>query len=452
MTWRMLLFIPAVLAGILVFRVLQPEPGTDSGLEVTQGPQRVPVEAMPVTERPIDIAVEGFGRVEPDQRWEGVSQVDGRVIATIADLAEGTIVTQGAELLRIDPRSYEIARDRAAANLDIARADLAELNARVSSLQEQLTLEREIEAVIQADVDRRLALIERGASASSTMDQARRDLLSQQWRVLDLENQLDLIPVQRSSAEATVRTREVELEDAERSLANTVITAPFTGRVLEEDAAVGEYIRVGEPLVTLAGLTSVEVVAEMQPSDVAEAFQLLVPDLGAMLQEIDLQDQDTAIQALRAAGLTPLVSPSEREDVIYPADIVRIDGTLDEATGTIGLVVRVTQDGRPNLSNRRPPLPNGAFVRVRLRATTEKAWLSVPRDALRTDGAQRYVYVADADDTLARRAAELLGRANGDAVIDAELQAGDRIIVIPPSPAIIGQPLEVMLPAQATTQ
>ncbi|RVT86665.1 HlyD family efflux transporter periplasmic adaptor subunit [Rhodobacteraceae bacterium CCMM004] len=442
MNWRALLFIPAVAAGVFLFVIQQR--GDDAPEAAATEMIARPVEALDAEPGPIEVVITGFGRVEAVRTWEAVSQVDGRVLKAAEALAAGSIVEAGSTLLRVDPRSYEIARDRAAANLQTAEAQLAELDAQAESLSEQIALERRIEAVFQGERDRQRQLLDRGAVAESRLEQAERDLITQQRRVLDIQNQIDLISVQRVSAEATRRTREVELEEAERDLSNTEIVAPFTGRVLEEDVSEGEYIRPGDRLLTLAAVEAVEIAAEVQPSEVGAALPLLLPsaDDGSVL--LDLSDQDTARQALSASGIQAVVILNQGGRHEYEARIARVDGTIDDATGTIGLVVVVPDGGLPDLSRRRPPLTIGAFVSVEFRGTTRSDWRAIPRGAVQSEAGETFVYVADDADTLRRRSAERLGQANGRAIIDAALEAGDRILAAPPEPAILGQNLAVV--------
>ncbi len=441
MNWRALLFIPAVAAGVFLFMIQQ---RSDDAAEATATEAIArPVAALNAEPAPIDIVITGFGRVEAVRTWEAVSQVDGRVLSAAEALAAGSIVEAGSTLLRVDPRSYEIARDRAAANLQTAEAQLAELDAQAESLSEQIALERRIEAVFQAERDRQRQLLDRGAIAESRLEQAERDLITQQRRVLDIQNQIDLIPVQRVSAEATRRTREVELEEAERDLSNTEIVAPFKGRVLEEDVSEGEYIRPGDRLLTLAAVDAVEISAEVQPSEVGAALSLLLPSADDGSALLDLSDQDAARQALNASGIEAVVILSQGGRHEYAGQIERVDGTIDESTGTIGIVVRVPNGGLPDLDLRRPPLTIGAFVSVAFRGTTGSDWRAIPRGSLQSEAEETFVYVADAADTLRRRPAERLGQVNGRAIIDATLEDGDRLLVAPPEPAILGQSLSV---------
>ena len=442
MNWRALLFLPAVALGVYLFIVQQPEEA--ESVAATAGPRAATVVAVSGTPAPVEITIMGFGRVEAVRTWEAVSQVDGRVLETIEGLASGLVVEAGSRLLLVDPRSYEIARDRAAANLQTAEAQLLELDAQEDSLTGQIALEQRIEAVLQTESDRQRQLLDRGAVAESRLEQAERDLITQQRRVLDIQNQIDLLPVQRVSLEATRRTREVELEEAERDLSNTAIVAPFTGRIVEEAVSNGEYVRPGDRLLTLAAVDAVEIAAEVQPGEVGAALSLLLPssDDGAAL--LDLADQDAARQALRASGVTASVVLEQGGQHVYPAQIERVDGTIDDTTGTIAIVVRVTEGTQPDLDLRRPPLTIGAFVAVEFTGTTASPLRTVPRDAVQNDADGRFVYVADAADSLQRRSAEHLGRAQGRAIIDAALEEGDRLLVAAPDPAILGQPLTVL--------
>lgn len=358
------------------------------------------------------------------------------------ELAEGVIVPAGATLLSIDPRNYEIARDRAAANLETARAQLAELDAQEENTREQIALERRIEAVTQAEFDRRERLVASGAAANATLEQAQRDLITQQRRVLDLENQLALIPVQRISAEATIRTRTVELEEAERNLANVLITAPFQARIATADAEVGEYVRVGQSLVTINGMAVADITAEVQPEDMRGVLRLLLPNIADMGPRV-LSDPNAASRALALAGITATVRNTQNGQTdTWPAETIRLDGSVDESTGTLGIVVRVENPSVADPETFRPPLANGAFVEVVFSGTVAAPLIAVPRSAVLEDDGTAYVYIVDADGRLARQDVTLGGRAGGDVIVRDGLEPGSRVLLAAPQPAILGMALD----------
>ncbi|WP_299744234.1 efflux RND transporter periplasmic adaptor subunit [uncultured Tateyamaria sp.] len=436
MTWRILLFVPAIAVGIGAFIWINgsgPEPATGNGARPL-----VPVRVTQVVLEPVTVSVTGYGRVEPVRTWQGISRVDGQIIATTNALAVGGFVQAGEVIIEVDPRDYEIARDRALANLAIAETELAELNAQEENTAEQLALEQQIEAVIQADVDRRASLVESGSTAIASLEQAQRDLIAQQRQVLDLENALALYPVQRQSAEATLASRQVDVEEAERNLANTKIVAPFEGRVLEETVSEGVYIRPGDQLLTIAGIDVVEIVAEVQPAAMSDALSLLIPDATDVINRFNPFETDAAIKALGAAGISATVVLSQGNEYRYPARLARLDGSVDNTTGTVGIVVEVQDAGRPDPATRRPPLTNGAFVAVLFHGLTDEAQAVVPRSALIEEEGSAYVYVVDPDSRLQRRAVTIAGRSAGDMVISSGLASGDTLVLTPPEPAIIG--------------
>ena len=59
------------------------------------------------------------------------------------------------------------------------------------------------------------------------------NFLSQQSQVVNLKNQLALIPDNRSTSEAQVKVNESRLEEARRQLSKTTITLPLTARVAQ---------------------------------------------------------------------------------------------------------------------------------------------------------------------------------------------------------------------------
>lgn len=439
MNWRMLLFFPALALGVVLFlwqiRTL-PEQGSDA-VEVA------PVAVRVVSIAPINITtrVSGFGRVKPHRTWEAVSRVDGDIVEVFDDLSEGVIVPEGATLLRIDPRDYEIARDRGAANLETAEAQLAELDAQEVNTGEQITLERQIENVLQAEFNRQKRLVANGTAPAVAVEQSQRELLSQQRRVLDLENQLALFPVQRVSIQATLRTRTVELEGAERDLANVKFTAPFRARVATTEAEVGEYIRVGTTVLTLHGVEAADITAEVQPDEMRAALQLLLPDLETMGPGV-FDDPNAANRALELAGITAIVRNTRNgQSDSWPARIIRLDGSVDQTTGTLGIIVRVDNPARPDPATRRAPLPTGAFVEIEFTGTVSEPVLSLPRASVMRDETGSFVYVVGENGGLARQSVSIAGRAGGDVVIETGLARGARVLLAAPQPAIIGMPL-----------
>ncbi|MEM7695824.1 MAG: hypothetical protein AAF318_15345 [Pseudomonadota bacterium] len=432
------MIIPGLAVGVGAFIVLT----RDEAPPVTQrAPEPLAVRAVDVTPTAVAGRAEGFGRVRATRRFEGVSEVEGRVTALADTLTEGAFITAGTVYARIDQRDYEIAKARAAAALESARASLAEIAAREDAARANLVLEERVEALAAADLERKRSLVERGTNAQITVDQSERDLVNQTRRVQELKNELALYAVQRVSAEASIASSTVDLEEAERNLESTVLRVPFDARVVSETLEVGEYVRPGDSLVELDDVAAADITVEVQPAALRAMFSVGAGD--ATAAPIAFTDPDAFDAFIARVGLTATVHLGfSGADVTWPGRPLRTDGSIDETTGTVGVIVRVDDpygavDGRGG-----PPLTVGAFVRVVFETRAVAGRITVPREAVRraADGAA-FVYVALPDDTLGRRAVTLSAPVNGAIIVEAGLEAGDRVVLSRPQPPILGMPL-----------
>ena len=237
---------------------------------------------------------------------EGAS--DQQTIAAEADLAN-------AEAIR---RQAQAAYDRVAGNADIgARPEAAQL--------EQAT-----NAVNAAQA--RLADLQRGASAADIAAararvqraQAQLDLLAAtnpadvaeaESAVRQAQAQLDLVEAgvrdeTIAVAEADVQAAEAALTQAQAALAEMELRAPFAGTVASLNAAVGEQITAGAPVVVLGDLTRWQIETE----DLTEFDAVNVKPGDAVTITFD------ALPGLEKDGVVKLVRPigeNNRGDIVY---------------------------------------------------------------------------------------------------------------------------------------
>ena len=442
MNWRGLLFFPAVAIGIGLY-ALQMRGGPDAATALSD-PEPVAVRVHVVEQKPITVRFSGFGRVEPVRSWEAISQIDARVLYALEELAVGSVLPAGAEVMRADPRDYEINLSKAEANLASVRAQLDELEAQETNTAALLALEQEIEAFLRNDYERTRTLAERGTVSNAVLEQANRDLLNQQRQVLDLTNALNLYPVQRVSIESTIATREVELEEAQRDLDNTSIVLPFRGRIAEKNVSEGQYVRPGDRLFTLHGVDVAEIVAAVQPLDLGDALAILTPQ--EMRPDFVLGDDVLAIELLEHFDWTVSVRQTMGgRQYTWPATLNRYVASVDSETGTVGLVVRVTDPVHADASAPRPPLNNGAFVEVIFERRTDERVLAIPRSALRSDpDGSAHVFTVAPDETLTRQDIDLRSVTEAQAIVNDGVSVGDRVILSDPRPAILGMPVDIV--------
>lgn len=434
MTLRALLILPPVLlagAGLIWMQQTRPAPPPP------RAEMAVAVRVSTIEAGPVAPVATGYGLVTAAQEWTAVSEVQGRIAYLYPGLAEGTVVDAGEVLLRVDPTDYDLARARAEAGVASAQASLRELDQQVTNTRQSLDLQERILAVAQAEFDRVQALVGSGTGTQSSLNAAERTLLAQQTAVVTLRNTLALLPVQRAAAEAALATRQSDLAEARRALARTTIAAPLRGRVSMVTAEPAQFVRTGDRLLTLEGVDAVEIVAEIQPGAFVPVAQAaLGPDFlpGAEI------DTTRVIDYLTAAGVSALVRVERAGlDASYPAVLTRFRGRIDDATGTIGLAVRVEDPTMANRDRRQPPLSVGTFVAVDLSAPPQPGVIAIPRAALHPgDDGTPFVWLADENDRLAV-APVTTGMILGDRIeITAGLAPGDRLILSDPRPPVPG--------------
>lgn len=434
MNLRPLMILPPLALGVAGFLWMT---APQEELHEPRPEARLPVRVMEIRSAPQVVTATGYGRVEAVHSWTAVSQVNGRITETVADLAEGTIVEQGTLLVQIDPTDYELAIRKSQANIAAAEASLAEIAAKEENSLRLMEIEQRILEVARKEFARIQDLFERGTATQSALDAAQKSLLAQETSMTNLQNTLALYPVQRASTEAVLAVRRAELAEARRALDNTTIRAPFTGQVTKAAAENGQFVRTGEQLVVLRNVDAVEIVASVQPRVLAP---VLWTALDRSLAETAGIDPGQMVGYLTEAGVSATVLLHLAEvDIEYPAKIVRFTGSVDSGTGTIGIAVRVDSSSAHGGDTSRPPLGVGSFVSVAFSTPPAGPLIAVPRAAVQQDDAGNpFVYTVDGDDRLAISPVELGVVLGDEIVVSRGLADGDRLVLSSPRPPIEG--------------
>lgn len=208
-----------------------------------------------------DDALLASGTVEATEAALGF-QVPGRIQRVVPN--EGDRVKAGDQLAWLDRTELEARREQAAAQLAAARALLAELQAGARSEElaqareaARAALERHTDA--QRDFERVQRLLQGGAVSQEAYDKvqlalevatSQRDQAAQQLRLVETGPRPERIAAQR----AAVAQGAAAVRQAEATLANAVITAPFDGVVTVRDRQPGETVGAGAPVLTVMNL------------------------------------------------------------------------------------------------------------------------------------------------------------------------------------------------------
>ena len=225
-----------------------------------------------------------------------------------------------------------------------------------------------------------------------------------------LENSLRAYRV----AEASLQDATANFNQAEQDLARTQIRAPFAGLVRSENVDIGQFVSRGSPIATIYAGNQAEV--RLPIADRQLAF-LNIPV--SIRGEIPQEFQPEVTLTAQYAGQT----------LQWKGNIVRSEAEIDVSSRMVQLVARVESTSNP------VPLSIGLFVSAEIQGLAAKNVVVLPREALRNDN---QVLVVDDENRLRFRKIETLRLYQDDLLVQAGLEAGERVCISPLQTAIEG--------------
>lgn len=423
---KKLLFFPIFALGIIVLIIaikLKPE------LPVKPAGDRARlVETIPLELRAIAPVAVGFGKVTPKVEWKAIAEVSGKVIYRHPRLEKGQILKAGTEILRIDPLDYELKLVQAQADLKSSQTSLAKLNQEEANLKQTLKIEKNRLVIANKELERGRNLRQKSLTSQSNVDQLEQSALSQRKVVLDIANQIGLMPDEKKVVEALINVRSAKVKEAQRSLDKTVITLPIDLRISQVDIEQDQVVNIQQTMFIAHGINVMEVEAQMSIHD----MRTLASSVGEFSRdESGIPQPDmTFIQA-------EIELNSGNLHATWPARVSRISETVDPSQATAGVILEIEQDYRDLSPTSTPPLVNGMFVRANIEGQENPSWV-IPERALHGNN----IYIKNENSTLEIVPVEVLYRRDNQVVIDGDLMQGQRLIVNDLLPAIQGMALK----------
>lgn len=316
----LLLVLGAIAVTVIMF-LSQPEPVKAAAPEAALAVKTQILKSTSVT-----LEVESQGTVQPRTRTSLISEVSGAVLEVSEQFIVGGTFGAGDVLLSLDPTDYEVALQRAEAQLISANARLELEKARAiqAAKEWQMTGRPQSEAPI-------LAL--------------RKPYLAE--------------------AEANILQSKAEVKRAKQKLEKTKIRAPYAGMVASKGADVGQYVTTGSRLGETFAIDFVEVRLPLTERDLARMDALTFK----------------GIPSESMVTLSGSVNGKQRE---WLAEVVRSEGVVNEINRSQYLVARMSDPYGISGSGDSvsPPLLVGTFVTAKLKGKVLEDVFELPRSAL----------------------------------------------------------------------
>jgi multidrug efflux system membrane fusion protein len=315
----------------------------------------VPVKLAKAVMRDMPLKLAITGRTEAYETVTLKSRVEGQVQAVV--FTEGQHVRQGDVLLRLDPADFQAKLNQAEANLARSQAQTAKA---------------------RADVERYIALREKGFVSEEKVGEMR---------------------TAAAATEATAKAEAAAAELARLQHSYTVVRAPFAGIVGAKLVFPGTAVKVNE--------TALAVVNRVNPLYVGFAVpEKYLPQLQAALR--------SGGRSMKAAISLPGGGASWQGDVRF------IDNGVDTATGTIQLKAVV-----PNADEKLAP---GQFVGVSLVLDTLKDAVVIPAEAVQQGTGGSFLFVGKEDGTVGVRRVRIASVQQEFAIVAEGLTAGETVV------------------------
>jgi RND family efflux transporter MFP subunit len=212
-----LVFVVAVVgSAILLSASLKPDSST---VRPRATADRLPVTVVEPTPATYISRVQLNGVVESRTVTSIIPQVSGRIVDVAPTFRTGARVKAGDILFVIDPADYELAIGRTLAEIEVARSELARLEAEAAA--------------------------ERDIWESNFPDREIPDLIARKPQI--------------AAAKARVHSGEAARAAAELALARTVVRAPFDARILETQLDLGQVVGTAASVGSIFSEASLEI-------------------------------------------------------------------------------------------------------------------------------------------------------------------------------------------------
>ena len=333
------------------------------------------VYVVDVAREDLNATVTSNGKVEP--MAPAIARAEFATFVASVNATEGQAVRRGQMILTLD--AADIRSQLAQARADLLAAQTELRNARAGGSPDQVAqLEGDLQAarVQVANLERTSkALEELVAKQAATQDElaqnqaslakARANLQALEARKQDLSQRSAAIV---ESAGLRVSQEQEHVQSLEGKVRSATVTAPLDGTLYSLPVNPGDYVKVGDTLAEMADLRHVRVRAFVDE-----------PDLGALEPKQDVELTWDAKPGRIWTGQTEQI----------PKQVV------PRGMRSVGEVLCSIDNAKLEL------LPN-VNVEVRILVRERRGVVVVPREAVREDGGQHYVFLL-ADDKLQRR-------------------------------------------------
>ena len=322
------------------------------------------VSVEPAEVRDVNIYGEYVGRIRAQQFVEVRARVEGYLQKML--FKEGSFIKKDQTLFIIDPTIYSARVNKAAAQLNKAKA---------------------IAVKAKRDLDRIRPLYEANAASQ-----------------LDLDNAVAAY----EGATADVAVCQADLTQAQLTLGYTAVKSPISGYISQRSADIG----------TLVGPSAQSLLATVVKSDTVRVdFSMTALDyLRSKSRNVTIGEDDKE----RDWKSTVTITLADGKEYPFKGVVDFADPQVDPKTGTFSV--------RAEMPNPDHILLPGEFTKVKLLMDVRDSVVVVPQKALTVDKGGAFIFVVRPDSVVEKRFIETGPEIGNDILVERGLAGGENIV------------------------
>lgn len=291
------------------------------------------VERLPVVEvitlKPEDYSVnlKASGIVRAGTQTNLVSEVSGRIIKISDRFNEGSYFNKNQTLLTIDAADYKNALAITASDIAGNKALLDQLKVEENSTKRSYNLAKNNLGLGNAEVSRKSNLWKKKLIARSVLDAEKQKLIQLQQRVEDSLGKLNSYTSRKLAIESKINATLARQNQERLNISRTTIRTPYSGRVLQKNVDIGQFVSKGIAL------------------GIVYATDYVYVDLPLSLNQYELLGIPETFQNKSASTLKlPKVtfhSTNSRQQSLWQGQVVRTSAALDSESRQIKVIARI---------------------------------------------------------------------------------------------------------------
>jgi HlyD family secretion protein len=302
----------------------------------------------------LQAAVSASGTVAPVTQVQISSQVSGQIRELFADF--NTAVKQGQLIARLDPETFEYRVRQASADVEAARASVLTAQANVQQALAQASRAQVDLAEAQRDFERKQGLVAQNFISPAELDTVRAKVATLAEAAKAASAMVQVARAQAQNAEAVVKQRQAQHEQARVDLERTQIRSPVDGVVIKRSVEVGQTVAASlqapELFVIARDLEDMQVEAAIDEADIARVRP--GQKAGFTIDAFPGRNFDGTVKQVRKAALST-------QNVVTYTVVVAFANPGTSVLPGMTANVRVVTDTRADVLK----VPNAA-LRVRL--------------------------------------------------------------------------------------